>query len=660
MRPDSRKRIGVTAGIIFLALVLIVVLFDWNWLRGPVGAYVGAKLERNFAINGDLRVRLANPIVITANDVVLGNASWSADRIMARAQQVIIQLRPQPLLSRQIVAPEVTLSQPQLLLERDPNGKANWDFGTSKSAGAGPTVSALKIDDGKLRYRDRIVETDVTLTLQSEKSATGELSPAIRFTGKGELRKRAFQIEGVSMSSILNRKDNDPFRLQVEASAGNIHATFSGSFVLVGFNDIDGQLALEGADLSELFPIIPVPLPWTPPYRLAGRLQHHNNEWSFRQFNGKVGDSDLAGDFAIHIKPPRPAIVAELHSRRLNYKDLGGLVGIPPGEKTAANNSAPQKKEAAKRAVSDKVLPDNPYNLEKFRLVDADVHFRAQRFQESNLPLDDLDTHLDLKAGVLKLDPLNFGVGGGHLAVKLALDGRQPVIRTTADVTVRNVELKEVFPALKPPKGSAGKITGRARLSSTGNSVAKMLGSMDGEIALLTTGGQASTLTLVLSNLDLARAAQLLLRGDDNSSIRCVVADLVAQDGTLNAQSFVADTSAVNITGDGSINLRDEKYDLHLKAKSKRPSPLALRGPIAILGTFKQPEVRPEIGPLAARVGASIALGTLAGPLALLPLIDLGTGKDSACGALIADAQERVAKTPLRPKRASPRSLSFQ
>ena len=82
---------------------------------------------------------------------------------------------------------------------------------------------------------------------------------------------------------------------------------------------------------------------------------------------------------------PRPAIVADLQSRRLNYKDLGGLVGIPPEEKTEANNSAPQKKEAAKRAVSNKVLPDNPYHLEKLGLVDAEVRFRAQRFQESDL-----------------------------------------------------------------------------------------------------------------------------------------------------------------------------------------------------------------------------------------------------------------------------------
>jgi hypothetical protein len=99
-----------------------------------------------------------------------------------------------------------------------PTARPTGNLANSKSEGGGPTISALRIDDGKVRYRDPIVETDVTLALKSEKSATGELGPAIRFTGRGELHKRAFQIEGLSMSSLLNRKDNDPFRLQVKAT----------------------------------------------------------------------------------------------------------------------------------------------------------------------------------------------------------------------------------------------------------------------------------------------------------------------------------------------------------------------------------------------------------------------------------------------------------
>ena len=113
---------------------------------------------------------------------------------------------------------------------------------------------------------------------------------------------------------------------------------------------------------------------------------------------------------------------------------------------------------------------------------------------------------------------------------------------------------------------------------------------------------------------------------------------------------FVVDTSAELITGEGSIDFREEKYDLHLKADSKTASILALKGPIVIGGTFKTPTVRPAAGPLAARIGASVGLAVLAPPLALLPLIDLGDAPDADCRALYQDARlqtgtnERIAQ----------------
>jgi hypothetical protein len=102
---------------------------------------------------------------------------------------------------------------------------------------------------------------------------------------------------------------------------------------------------------------------------------------------------------------------------------------------------------------------------------------------------------------------------------------------------------------------------------------------------------------------------------------------------------MVIDTTAVTINGDGSINFRDEKYDLHLKARSKKASLLALRGPIVIGGTFKTPAIHPDAGQVAARIGASAGLAAVTPPLALLALVDFGGAPDVDCRALIADAK---------------------
>jgi uncharacterized protein involved in outer membrane biogenesis len=119
------------------------------------------------------------------------------------------------------------------------------------------------------------------------------------------------------------------------------------------------------------------------------------------------------------------------------------------------------------------------------------------------------------------------------------------------------------------------------------------------------------------------------------------------RDGIFVPQVFVVDSSEEKITGEGEIDFRDERYKLRLKADSKRPSLVALRGPIRIEGTFKHPRVAPEAGPVVARVAAAVALGALlTPPAALLALADPGGARDSDCPALFTQADKAVADGP--------------
>ncbi|HEY8622443.1 MAG TPA: AsmA family protein, partial [Casimicrobiaceae bacterium] len=361
--------------------------------------------------------------------------------------------------------------------------------------------------------------------------------------------------------------------------------------------------------------------------------------WSYRQFKGTVGDSDLAGNAEVDLSQARPSVTADLTSRRFDYKDLGGFVGLPPGESTSGVKTGEQQRVTVRRAASARVLPDKPFELDRLRIVDADVKFRGTSVKWTDAPIDNLSTHLFLKDGVLRFEPLDFGIGGGHVIAKMSLDANGQIARSQGDIEIRNVELKRIFPKLASPKGTAGRFGGRAAFKAQGNTVAAMFASANGEGAMIMRGGEASTLSLVMTNLDLARAAALLLRGDQTSEIHCAVASFGVANGQMIPRLMVIDTTAVTINGDGRIDFRDEKYDLHLKAHSKKPSLLALRGPIVIDGTFKTPAIHPELGPVAARLGAAAGLAAITPPLALLALVDFGGAPDVDCRALIADVK---------------------
>jgi hypothetical protein len=277
------------------------------------------------------------------------------------------------------------------------------------------------------------------------------------------------------------------------------------------------------------------------------------------------------------------------------------------------------------------------------RRIDVDLRFRGERVLVRDLPLDNVAAHLALERGELRLSPLAFDVAGGHVSSSIALDAREDKIRSAADVSLRDLEIGTLFPRLSAEHGSAGKLSGHVTLRAAGNSIAAALASGDGQLDLFVPEGRVSTLALVLADLDLGKAAELVVFGDRAARVDCMVASASLRNGVLVADHLILDSSEANITGEGSISFRDERYDLRLKAKSKHASIARLHAPIVIAGTFKHPEVHVQTGPVAGRVAAAVALGALLTPFAaLVPLIDVGNAKDSGCNALVAQIANRA------------------
>src|SRR4029079_8819010 len=139
-------------------------------------------------------------------------------------------------------------------------------------------------------------------------------------------------IDGVVGSVLALASQENPYPISVRAVLGATRARISG--VLIDPLHLKGEdvsFELEGADLAQLFPLIGVPLPPTPSYRLSGHLTHSDKMWTFRKFAGRVGKSDLSGDFAVDRGRKPQFVTANLVSRNLDLRDLGGFVGADRG-----------------------------------------------------------------------------------------------------------------------------------------------------------------------------------------------------------------------------------------------------------------------------------------------------------------------------------------
>lgn len=622
---------GVLVALVVL-LVLIDAFFNWNWLRAPIAHQVSTAAGRSFAINGDLNIHLSLQPRIVANDIVLGNASWSSEPVMATIKRLDFRIDLLKLLVGSVEFPEATLFQPNVVLEVSQDGRPNWIFNESvrDEPFKIPTVGSLTIDRGDARYRDLSTNTDLAFEVATVAGGKDDPESSLEASGKGRFKGLPTTLTARGGALLSLRDADHPYPIKASGMLGSTKASIEG--MLLDPLHLKGEqlnFTLEGSDLALLFPIIGVPFPPTPAYKLAGFLDHAGDQWTFRRFKGTVGRSDLAGSFAVDRGKQPQMITADLVSKQLVMTDLGGFIGADRG--TQPSRTPPP---------SDKVLPTERFNLEKLKAANADVHFRGEKILTEKMPIDKMSAHLTVNNGMLKLAPLDFGMAGGNLVSQIEMDGRRPRIVTRADITAKGLHLDQMFPGSRLAGADTGILGGRARLDGSGHSIAQMLASANGEAALIMDGGSVGELMLRLSNLDIANSLVVLLGGDKQIPVRCLVGNFKAVDGDFKVEALVLDTSKVNISGSGNVNFTDESLHLRLVSQSKGFSLASLRGPIAVTGSFKKPVLRPELGGVIARGGLAVALGAATGGLgALIPLLDFGKDRESNCVALVSQAK---------------------
>lgn len=612
---------------------MLILLWDWNWFKAPLERAVQARTGRALHI-GNLDVDLGRTTTVRGDAIRFANASWATQPQMATADRVELDIRIWPLLRGSVQIPEIRLSRPDVLLQTAPRkgDPGNWNF-LATGGGTPPQLQRLRISDGRLQFLDEAGRTHIALDVRSGNPQQADAAPPLLIQGKGRWRGAAFTLKGGTESPLELSNSEHPFRIHLDARAGPTHAIASGSLTNpFQFQVFDLQFQLSGQDLEDLYPLIGIAIPSSPPYRLDGQLKRDHERWRYEKFNGRVGDSDLAGDVEIDVAGERPRLTANLLSKRLDFDDLAGFIGAPPKTGGEESANAEQKAQAAQLAAKPTVLPDKPYNLTKLRAMDADVRWKAQHINAPTLPLDDMDAHLLLDNGVLRLEPLNFGVAGGDIRSTIRMDARRPQISTTLTASLRRIQLGQLFPDAKLAEQASGGISGDIRLSGNGNSIAAMLGSSNGDVALGMGRGHIGNLLMELAGLDVAESLKFLFTGDKQIPLRCAFGDFGVRNGLMQSRALAFDTTDTLVVGEGSINLKQEQLDLLLRPRPKDVSILALRSPLRIGGSFKDPSFRPDFKALGLRGAIALTLASITPPAALLATIETGPGKDADCG----------------------------
>jgi len=663
-----RKKIILSAIGILIAIPVIAVIFiltfDWNKARPWLNAKVSEAIERPFAIRGNLNVEWEIPARkmapgdrnlrdwipwphLIANDVHVGNPAHMKQADMAAVKQFSFSLNPLGLLHHTIGIPVLRFDAPRVDLVRTDASHYNWVYKKEEKESKWKLdLERVVLTDGVVSFVDAVTKANVTAHVRT---LANDPKYGVAFEVGGSYNG-APVTGGGKVGQVLSLKDqNVPYPVQADMRSGPSRIAVEGTVTSPAkLKAVDLQLRLAGRSMARLYNFTGITLPETPAFstsgHLRGELDREYGRWTYEDFKGKVGSSDIHGKLVYEGGKPRGKLSGNVASNKLVFEDLGPLVG-------ADSNASKKARGVEAVQPGGKVLPVEEFRTERWKAMDADVKYAADKIvREKTLPISKLSAHLIMKDGVITLAPLDFGVAGGTLRSTIRLDGSGKAgntIAATAKVSARHIQIKQLFPTIEQMQATVGQVNGDAQLSATGTSVAALLGTSNGEVKALVNQGTISKMLLEMAGLNVGNMVLTKLFGDKPVELNCLAADFDVKKGVMQSQVFVVDTKEAIINVSGNVNLANEGMDLTVKPETKALRLFTLRAPLYVRGTFSDPDVSVDKKTLALKAGGAAALATIAAPVAaLLPLINTGPGQDSDCARLVALANAKPTAPP--------------
>ena len=632
-----------------LTCVLIILFVPERWIANRIESAGSAFLGADISIGTLSLNRLSMKPSVQFSDTTLADPQ---DSELLDIQRLFVSIDILKLLTGDIVFDEIALTDSSATLIVDKDKNANWqfildafpsestdsEFQAEEQEGQPatiPVVRIMSVENLTVTFDDKGTNRTADINISASGSTAFISEPAtVKIDGdiNGELVSLDAQLTALAPSAI----PPENLELDVKAELGGSAVTADGKIMNVAtLGDIDLEFTVQANGLQELENVLRVGLPEFPPFALNGSVEKEENYIVLRRFDGNLANTTLEGDVRVDYTTTPITVFANVISSILNLDDLAGLIGVTPDAATADDT---QSNEQQGENDSLRLLPDRPIDLLTLsRFFNGAIDYRADKVESKQLPISALNVRVEIDGLKLALSPASIDIADGNMNGSVNFDIANDSQEGVLEFELDRVNLRKLLESAGIDDDSFGIIGGRAKFWVSGNTISDMASNLDGGVFLLMDQGQLDALLSELAGLDVFESISLLIDPSKSlTEIRCAYLDMHASNGLVNIANLVIDTEDTVFLADGSINLNDESLDVTMEPHPKDFSVLAARTAVQLGGTFREPSITPGKA-IALRTAAAAALAALGTPvLAVLPLIESGTGQDSTyCSGLI-------------------------
>jgi uncharacterized protein involved in outer membrane biogenesis len=659
------KWVVVVLVLLVAVAVVAVLTVDVNRFKPQIAAAVEDATGRKLDIAEDMKLSLM-PLGVSVKRVSFANAGWGSRPQMATVGEFTAQLDLFALLGQQIKVDRLVLADVDMLLEKNRQGQANWEFTAQKPAGAAspvqqkvearggslsglPVISDVLLKNVKLAYRDAQsgAHNDVTLTeLSVKQTAGGLLATKLVANVDGN----AITADGTLGSLDELMAPSRPWPVKLAVTLPGAKASVEGSIAQpLQAKGLALKLAAETPDLAKLAALAGASAPPVPLSLQTEVKDLAPQRYGLTGIVAKVADSDLSGSGEVNLAGAKPAVKLELASKNM---DVTQLMPKESGPKSAAGGTASGAGRPAAAPKSDgRLFSADPLPLDGLNAADAVLAYKAERLKAPMLDVQGVTLNLTLKDGVLNAKPAVANLASGNLSGDITVNGKAKSL--TARLDGKGVMLSEYLQknGITDIVRRGGSTDLALDVSSSAVSLRQMMAGLNGKLVLKVGEGELKEEYIREFLPGLARAVAALDRATAKTKMHCVVTGLDFKNGVVTPKAMLAETGSLTMTGDGTVNLGTEQLDLRLVPSSRDTGLAAALPPVRVRGALADPSFTPDPAALAKNLLGTAAGVAALGPLALLSPA-LGSGGDdaaTACAKAVALAEARPVPQSSKP-----------
>lgn len=583
--------------VLVFVLVLVAGLF---LLPGEKIAQMAAKelsrqTGREVQIAGDARMTLWPELGVTVNALQIANAPWSENGPLFRASEVTIGVDARSLFDSKINIRALNADAPEILLERNAEGEANWELTPAKAAstGTGGATSTAPTDTaqsggatatsplGSLTLANATI-TGATVHYLDQQSGTEvslrNMDLALKYPEAGgpadfDLTLRPagdpVKVSG-SLAAPLALAEGKIRNLRADIAAPGGTITFDGRAAITP--EAQGRLALDITDTGKLarafnqadpglLPDLGKAVKLTADVTLtsAGQI-------SLRGAKIASGKNAASVDADLITSGARPKLIAKLAADTL---DLSALT-------QSGGEDAPKAAQAGWSPA--------PIDASALGLLDAEIGFSAAAIDVGMTKTGAIAGNVVIDRSRAVLTMSQAQVFDGVISGQLVANNRGG-LSVGGDIAAAGIGLQRALTDLAGIDRFTGAAEAKVKFLGAGQTLAAIMNSLSGE-------GQITTGRGTISGLDLDK----LFRGGDPTGGTTIfdssTANFTIADGILSNEDLNMILPILTAKGAGRIGLGPQDIDylftpISVTARDGR----GISIPVRIRGSWAAPKI---------------------------------------------------------------------